>query len=317
MARDIDRKLRLTAAFLGTVTRKDLAAAFRRANPATPFDIGRADKWLQGRAQPRELQVYSDWATVLELDCTARWLSDCTLDELVDALAARHGRDRRELQGLADAGRPRAQLGPGLDLEGTFVCYSRAWSPYFRGRLLRGELSVGAPSGANRLPATYAEALPTGRLELSGTLVVDKRTLRLEVGDETGSAQFVNFCLFPPSPPASVLGGLMFGTALIGPDAQPSMSRVAMIRLPESSKALRTTNAYLPTQGSFSSDLGMLGMPMPDPAAVDERLNAFLTASGSGFDQVPIEAYRGLVDVFDRSWLSYTDGATAQAAADD
>ena len=68
MARDIDRKLRLTAVLLGTVARKDLAAAFRRVNANTSFDIGRADKWLQGRAQPRERQVYEDWAKVLELD---------------------------------------------------------------------------------------------------------------------------------------------------------------------------------------------------------------------------------------------------------
>ena len=46
MAQDIDRKLRLTAALLGTAARKDLAAAFRRVNPNTAFDIGRADKWL-------------------------------------------------------------------------------------------------------------------------------------------------------------------------------------------------------------------------------------------------------------------------------
>ena len=61
MARDIARKLRLTAAVLGTIARKDLAAAFRRVNASTSFDTGRADKWLQGRAQPRELQVYEQY----------------------------------------------------------------------------------------------------------------------------------------------------------------------------------------------------------------------------------------------------------------
>jgi hypothetical protein len=65
IGREIDRKLRLTGAALGTVTLKDLAAAFRRINPATRFDIDRAHKWLQGRARPREAQVYEDWAQSL------------------------------------------------------------------------------------------------------------------------------------------------------------------------------------------------------------------------------------------------------------
>ena len=67
MARDIDRKLRLTAAVLGTITRKDLAAQFRLINPATTFDVERAQKWLQGRARPRERQVYEDWASALPM----------------------------------------------------------------------------------------------------------------------------------------------------------------------------------------------------------------------------------------------------------
>ncbi|TIV73548.1 MAG: hypothetical protein E5V79_04790, partial [Mesorhizobium sp.] len=65
MAQHIAQKLRLTSALLGTVTRKDLAAAFRSVNARTAFDLGRADKWLQGRAQPREQSVYDDWAKVL------------------------------------------------------------------------------------------------------------------------------------------------------------------------------------------------------------------------------------------------------------
>ena len=57
MSREIDRKLRLTAALLGTSTRKDLAMAFRKINPTTSFDIERADKWLQGRSRPRDRQI--------------------------------------------------------------------------------------------------------------------------------------------------------------------------------------------------------------------------------------------------------------------
>jgi hypothetical protein len=57
VATDIGRKLCLTAALVGAVTRKDLAAAFRRVDPATPFDLERAHKWLQGRSRPRERRV--------------------------------------------------------------------------------------------------------------------------------------------------------------------------------------------------------------------------------------------------------------------
>ena len=52
MAQHIAQKLRLTSALLGTVSRKDLAAAFRRVNPKTAFGLGRADKWLQGPPVP-------------------------------------------------------------------------------------------------------------------------------------------------------------------------------------------------------------------------------------------------------------------------
>jgi hypothetical protein len=34
--------------------------------PITSLDIGRADKWLQGRAHPREREVYDDWSKVLD-----------------------------------------------------------------------------------------------------------------------------------------------------------------------------------------------------------------------------------------------------------
>jgi hypothetical protein len=41
VGRNIDQKLRVTMALVGAVTLKDLAAAFRRVNPATSFDVER------------------------------------------------------------------------------------------------------------------------------------------------------------------------------------------------------------------------------------------------------------------------------------
>jgi hypothetical protein len=224
LAKDIDRKLRLTAAFLGIVARKDLAAAFRRVNANTPFEIGRADKWLQGRAQPRELQVYEDWSKVLELDRPGQWIADCETDAFLDAICVRHGRDRAALLRALDAPTNRtSSIMPGstLELAGTFVGYSHAWSPYFHGRVIRGALAISGDSSPNRLSATYTEVLPTGVMELKGTMSVAKRALHIQVSDAKAEAQVITFCLFQPSPPASVLAGLMFGTTVIGPDANP------------------------------------------------------------------------------------------------
>jgi len=308
LAQDIDRKLRLTVAFLGAVTRKDLAAAFRRVNPNTSFEIGRADKWLQGRAQPRGLQIYEDWSKVLELDRSGQWIADCDAKAFLDAICTRHGRDREALlRALEPPGnRSLSVTGSTLELAGTFVCYSHAWSPYFHGRLIRGELSVHIESSPNRLPVTYTEVLPTGPMELKGAMLVAKRGLHIQVSDGKAEAQLINFCLFQASPPASVLGGLMFGTTVIGPDPQPSVTRVVLIRVPEATARLRSAGAYLPTQSSISEDLAALGLHVQDPAATDQLLAQFLTGVGGGFDQLPVSAYRALADNFDRSWLAAT-----------
>jgi hypothetical protein len=310
LARDIDRKLKLTAAALGTVARKDLAALFRKANPATSFDVGRADKWLQGRAQPRQQQIYDDWAKVLDLDRPGSWIADCDIEAFLDALCLRHSRDRADLQRYLSitAGHP-SGADPGLALAGTFVCYSHAWSPYFRGRLVRGLLELGEAAGRrDRVAAAYSEALPTGRLKLAGSMALDKRALRGEVSDTTRT-QYLNFSLFPPSPPVSVLGGLMFGTTLIGPDAQPSMSRFLAVRLPQVGPRRMADEAYLPVGRTIVEDLQAMGLPIADPASVQNCLAGFMrSADRDGIDQVAVTDYRTLVDLFDRIWLACVGG---------
>jgi hypothetical protein len=97
----------------------------------------------------------------------------------------------------------------------------------------------------------------------------------------------------------------MFGTTIIGPDAQPSVTRIVMVRLPASTARLRSADAYLPSQGSVAEDLVALGLRVDDSAAVDRRVTEFLSGGG-GFDQVPVAAYRALADLFDRSWLAAT-----------
>lgn len=302
VVQSIDRKLRLTAALLGVIARKDLAAAFRRANPNTAFDVVRADKWLHGRARPRELQVYEDWSRVLGLDRSGRWVADCSFDDFLAEVSARHGRDPEELLGQLDRfGGRSAPEGPGLSLAGTYVAYSHAWSPYFRGRLMRGALSVGASTRPDRLPVSYTEVLPTVRMQLDGEMVVDKRTLRIDVADATRTSQWLTFSLFPASPPVSVLGGVMCGATLLGLDAEPSMSRIVLIRLTAASARLRSAEAYLPLGASLGEDLRSLGLALDDAAGIDRCLTTFLTGgAGGGVDQVPTSGYRELVGLFDR-----------------
>lgn len=305
MAQDIDRKLRLTAALLGAVGRKDLAAAFRRVNANTPFDIGRADKWLQGRAQPRQRQVYDDWSKVLELDQSGQWIADCDIDTFLDEVCRRHGRDRKALvRDVETFGRRATVQTPALSLAGTFVCYSHAWSPYFHGRLIRGELTAMASSAPNRLQVTYTEVVPTGLLDLKGSISIGTRATQGGVGEDSSGVPTLTFCLFPASPPASVLGGLMFGSTLIGPDPQPSATRIVMVRLPGTVPKLRSAPAYLPAEASIAADLAELGLSIQDPVAVDQHLLAFLTTGVGGLDQVSAPAYRALADLFDRIWLA-------------
>ncbi|TWT00292.1 hypothetical protein [Reyranella sp. CPCC 100927] len=302
MAREIDRKLRLTAALLGAVTRKDLAAAFRRVNPATTFDVERANKWLQGRARPRERQVYEDWAKLVDLGRDGAWIAECDSEAFLEAICARHQRDPGPLRRQADGAEGPSNLHheQDLSLAGSYACYSHAWSPYFRGQLIRGSLAI-AP--AQRLSASYTETLPTGRLQVDGPITLSKRAMLMDLR-EPGGTQFL-FCLFPPTPPASVLAGFMCGATVIGPHSQPSVTRIAMVRLPAASARLRNSDAYLPLEGSVASDLAAQAVPVADPELVDRQMQAFLVGGqGGGLDQIGADAYAALQEVFDRTWLA-------------
>ncbi|MEQ1951637.1 hypothetical protein [Mesorhizobium sp. CN2-181] len=304
MAKHIDRKLRVTAIVLGTVTMKDLGAAFRHINPATAFDIDRAHKWMQGRASPRQVQIYDDWAKVLDLREAGSWIAEVDAEAFIEVVALRHNRDANELRQKTEAPNGHAaRPDRGPELAGTYACYSHAWSPYFRGRKIRGELSIGMGSSAKRLKASYAEALPTGRLHLEGPVSIEKRAIHLDLRAPAGDAHFVYF-LMPPTPLVSVLVGLMCGATIIGPSAQPSVTRIAMVRLPASIPRLRTAEAYLPIKGSIAEDLVSLGLPISDVATVDRRFDAFF-AERSGLDQVADAEYHPLVDALDQAWLRF------------
>ncbi len=316
MARHIDRKLRATAAVLGLVTRKDLAAAFRRVNAATSFDIERAHKWLQGRSSPRDARLYQDWVLVLDIDQSAEWVANCELSAFLDAIATRYNVSREALDRQSTsmhAARASSESEASSSFAGAYVCYSNAWSPYFSGRVIRGALLIANAPSAAVPQITYSEALPTGRLQVSGAMSLSPRAMHMTLREPAGDAQFL-FCLFPPTTPVRVLGGLMCGATLIGPDASPSVSRIIMIRLPDTSEQLHSANAYLPKGGSFARDLISLGLPVSWPQIVDERLSEFLCShSGQGLDQPSAATYRAIVDLFDREWLGHlSEGIPSQ-----
>jgi hypothetical protein len=311
MARDIDRKLRATAAVLGLVTRKDLAAAFRRVNAATPFDVERAHKWLQGRSSPRDARLYQDWVLVLDIDRSAEWIATSEFDAFLDVVATRHNADREALtrQVIAThSARSSDTNGVHSGLAGTYVCYSNAWSPYFRGQIVRGALSIGGVISASPQHVTYLEILPTGRLQVHGTLTPGNRAVHMSLKEPSGDAQFL-FCLFPPTTPVRVLGGFMCGTTIIGSEPSPSVTRIVMIRLPAAAELLHSRSAYLQKEGSFAQDLVSLGLPVSSPQ-IDEKLREFLcSGDGKGLDQPDATLYRSIVELFDREWLGHLKDA--------
>jgi hypothetical protein len=316
MARDIDRKLRVTAAALGLITRKDLAAAFRRVNVATTFEVERAHKWLQGRSNPRDARLYKDWALVLDINQSAEWIANSDFDAFVKVVALRHNVEPDPLRRFGTTTHvlhPDSGSEGRLNLAGTYVCYSNAWSPYFRGHTVRGTLTIGDQLSGEAPQVTYSELLPTGRLRVTGTISVSSRAAHLHLKEPTGDTQF-SFCLFPPTSPVSVLGGLMCGATIIGPDSSPSVTRIIMIRVRAASELVGSASAYVATGTSLAQDLAALGVRASSPEKADQRLSRFLRCSdGDGLDQPDISTYRAIVEQFDREWLSHPDGDSKSA----
>lgn len=308
MANSIDHKLRLTAALLGAVTRKDLAAAFRRVNHATAYDIDRADKWLQGRAQPRQLGVYEDWAMLLDLQKPADWIAECDIAAFASEIASRHGRTVQELEHRAEAfGKPSAaaqeERGLATALSGRYACYSNSWSPYYKGQRIRGLFEIGSGHAPQGLSATYSESLPTGRLEYRGVMTSAKRGMYTQLHEANGDGVFLS-CLFPFSPPGSVLGGFLCGGTVIGPEPQPSTSRIVMIRLKDTVSDLNGWGGYLDNDQSIASELMEFGLHLDHPETLDTHLDRFLRGStAAGIDQIPPADFRALLDILDRAWL--------------
>lgn len=291
----------------GDCNAQGLAAAFRRVNPTTAFDVDRANKWLQGRAQPRQLSVYEDWSKLLKLDRPGVWIAECDVEAFTGALCERHGLARDELERRAEAVSRASSSSVrderALDLGGTYACYSHAWSPYHRGQLMRGVFTIESRAGASAPVAIYEEYLPTLRFRVKGPIEVAKRGMYLNLLEPGGEIQFL-FCLFPPSPPVSALGGYMSGATIIGLEPQPSVTRIVLLRLPAITAKLQEWGGYLPFADSVAEDVAALGLKLDDRKAADAHIKRFLGGSGSsGIDQIPSADFRALLEILDRCWL--------------
>lgn len=309
MAQHIAEKLRVTAALLGAVSRKDLAAAFRRVNPETAFDLGRADKWLQGRSQPRQLSVYEDWSKVLDLDRPGVWIAQCEVETFAEAVCEHHGLDREELEfRMGSQISPPRLFDQGIEatMSGAYACYSKALSPYYSGQLIRSTVSIKMDRRSRSMTATYTEALPTGPFLMTGLVTLAKRGLYIHLRESGGDAQFF-LSLFLPSPPGSVLAGYMCGTTIIGPEPLPSAARILMIRLPNSASLPDDWGGYFLPSESIVEDLARLGIALDsDSRPLDRQLWQFLNEDGNnGPCQVTEASFRPIVNVFDRYWLRH------------
>ena len=307
MAHELPAKLRLTMALLGCDSRKALGARFHAANPRTSFDVERCHKWLQGRSKPRNAQIYDDWALLLGTDRSGGWLAACTPEAFLDEVCGLFNADRADLRqraGLAHRG-DGYEPEPGRAIHylcGLYAAYSHAWSPYHRGELIRGSLHI-RPGRGLRFPAAYRQALPGGPIEVRGTLAAVGRALHAELRD-AGESTLVSVTAFLPGWPASVLCGVMSGATTVGPDPDPSATRIVFVRVPADVGAvLEQSNRYMaPDVEALAADLTVLGVAPAEPDVAAFELDRLLsTANGQGALRIEQIEQMRLASYFDRA----------------
>jgi hypothetical protein len=311
--RDFAKKLKLTSALLGCATQKDLCLLFREVNPETGFDLERSYNWVQGRSRPRSAKVYEDWATLLGTDRSTGFLMSCSMDVFLDVVARRFELSRSELARMAghpaaDAEPAETTTRPPAYLAGTYACYSHAWSPHFRGMIVRGSLSIDlvpAQDAAPSLTAVYSESVAVGQLQVRGLVELTGRSISVDLAEAEQQLR-LHMTLFPPSPPASVLAGVMSGAAFVDYLAQPAATRIVMIRIPQAeASAIEPSDRYLDVAVEpFSGDLAALGVPASaaEAAELDRLLHAFLWAAGESGSHIeaPATAYAELTAAVER-----------------
>jgi hypothetical protein len=308
MAQELATKLRLTAAALGCTTHKELCARFRAVNPVTEFDDARSQKWLQGRAHPRNGAVYADWAKVLGTSQSGAWLAECTLPAFEAELVRLFGTGVERSGQTATAAGVRPAAPVPFDLTGQFACYSFAWSPYYRGQLIRGAFTL-ARDRRRMLRATYSEYLLGATVCFVGEVVLAPRTLHaLLRGPAEVSPLLITMRL--SGPPGSVLCGIMAGATAVGPEPLPSATRIVAVRVPRDPSA---SNRYFALEpGAIASDLLANGLRLAAPERADAQLRAALERTPGlpgGMDQTGAEQQAALAMELDGTYLEEAERA--------
>lgn len=313
-------KLRITAAVFGCTSQKALDALFRAADPNTAFDLARSYKWIQGRSVPRESKVYIEWARLLDTTYDADWLASCTLETFAETVGQRHGIAPHDL--LAVIGTELVAMAsvdvPNHFLCGTYAVYVNAQSPHYAGRLIRGSLTIVPDSGSSQgLVATLVEHFVGLRAAFSGPVLTVPYGLAAHLHSETGTfaSAFVGF--FHPTPPASLLVGIIASFAAPHPGVQPPYAaRLLAVRVPPGAvEMIETSNRYMEFDDDLASDLGALGLPVDAVPELSPRMTAWLAGTDwrwAGSDRLSPSDHIELVSLADRLWLA---GALSSADA--
>lgn len=300
-------KLRMAAAVLGCNSRKEFCARFRAVNPATQCDIDRLNKWVQGRSLPRASSVYADFAAVIGTAKPERWVAECSLEAFGAELAVLTGIDAATLatpDSLSRRGKPLAVglFGGLATLSGAFAAYSPAWSPHFRGRLLRGALRL-APGRSGTLIATYTESLVGRDVRLTAEAWIGGRSMHFVVREPDGDVP-VFISLQVPGPPASVLCGVMSGVAFVSHEPLASMSRIVFIRVRDTPRLDGTNRYFDPVPGAIAADLVDLGVNISEGARLDALTREFV---GTIPNQVTPQDQATFASMLDREHLGVAD----------
>jgi DNA-binding winged helix-turn-helix (wHTH) protein len=166
-------------------------------------------------------------------------------------------------------------------LTGAFAAYSAAWSPAFRGRLIRGALRL-ASGRSDALVALYCESLFGREVFAAGETWIGGRTMYVVLREPAGELPLF-LSLHIPGPPIDVICGVMSGFAFVSHEALPSACRIVFIRAPDTPR-LNATNRYFdPVPGAVAADLADLGVDVPAAAEFDSFTREFLGA-------VPLQA---------------------------
>ncbi len=305
--RDFGAKLRITAAALGCTSQKALDALFRAADPDTAFDLARSYKWIQGRAVPRNPKVYDEWARLLDTARGPDWLTASSLEDFADTVGRRHGIAPERLLALARAG-PDAGA-PDRFLAGSYAVYTSAQSPYFSGRLLRGSLAVTtAKTPGGSLAATLVEQFAGLRASFTGPLLTTEHGLTMALYSATGTVGPVFIGVFRPTPPASLLAGIIMSFAAVHPGGQPPYAaRLLAVRVPDKAAGtIEGSNRYLAQGESPGRDLRALGLRVDTVPDMPARMAEWLAGDAwpwAGSDRLSPSDHADLVDRGDRLWL--------------